>query len=263
MKLENKSHHLRIATTMVRKFINPLSDSLIEIPRLLPTVCVVCGRSVVTAIALCEPCKKALPWINSACSKCGENNALSLQLGELCSGCYLSPPPFHHCRGLFHYRAPIDTLISGFKYHARFDIGHAFSYLLAIKIQEHYDSGEKPDVLLPVPLHPHRLRTRGYNQALEIAKVVESICKIPVNSSLAYRKKDTKPQTETRSASSRRKNLASAFEINHATSSESVRSIAIIDDVVTTMATISSLSNTLSEAGMKVVDVWCIARASG
>lgn len=187
---------------------------------------------------------------------------LPLQHGDLCSGCLLRSPPFRLCRGLFHYRSPIDTLISGFKYHARFDIGHAFANLLAVKMREHYEERDKPDVLLPVPLHPHRLRTRGYNQAIEIANVVASVCKIPVNSSLASRRKDTAPQTETGSAAERRKNMLSAFAVADGILSESVRSIAIIDDVVTTMATITALSTALSSAGIEIVDVWCIARAS-
>lgn len=205
MELEKTSHCSGIPTMMGRRLVSPLGKAIREIPTLLPTICVVCSRNTTTTIALCEPCKAALPWINSACSRCGESSTVLPQLEDICSGCYLSPPPFRHCRGLFHYRSPIDTLISGFKYHARFDFGHALACLLAIEMQEHYATHEKPDALLPVPLHSHRLRTRGYNQALEIAKVVAPICKIPLNSSLASRKKDTKPQTETGSAAGRRK----------------------------------------------------------
>lgn len=228
----------------------------------MPTVCIVCGSSTVTKIALCEDCAVALPWITSACCKCGASSLLAPERTYICNGCLLSPPPFRFCRGLFHYTKPVDDLITGFKFHARFDAGHAFANLLAIKVREYYLQHTMPDVILPVPLHSNRLRTRGYNQAVEIAKVVASVCQVPMHLALVSREKDTAPQTEIGSAVDRRRNLHSAFHAVDSCAGKNVKSIAIIDDVVTTMATVFALSQVLKLQGIEVIDIWCIARAS-
>lgn len=203
-----------------------------------------------------------LPWITSACCRCGESGALPAPSSSPCNKCLLSPPPFRFCKGLLHYRTPVDALLSGFKFHARFDAGFAFSCLLAGKMGEYYGTQAKPDLIVPVPLHRNRLRIRGYNQALEIAKVVSSICNIPVSTDLATRSKDTAPQTEVDTAAARRSNMRQAFHVNDGIAGENVKSVAIIDDVVTTMATVSSLAHALRQKQGYVIDIWCVARAN-
>lgn len=241
---------------------NPVISTLKYLAEFLPTVCVVCGRSVSAKHAMCDACTRDLPWITHACCRCGETGALPQTGNSLCNKCLLSPPPFHFCKGLFHYRTPIDALLSGFKFHARFDAGHAFAFLLAGRMSEYYGTGAKPDLILPVPLHRNRLRTRGYNQALEIAKVVSSFSSIPVSNNLVSRNKDTAPQTEVDTAAARRRNMQQAFHVNDGVFGGNVKSVAIIDDVVTTMATVSSLSNALRQKQVEVIDIWCVARAN-
>ena len=242
----------------IEKSIVPTLRYLSE---LLPTVCIVCGRSVSAKFAICDACVLNLPWITHACYQCGESGALPERSGSFCNKCLLSPPPFRFCSGLFHYRTPVDALLSGFKFHARFDAGHAFATLLAGRMDEYYGTQAKPELILPVPLHTNRLRTRGYNQALEIAKVVSSLCNIPVSTKLVTRSKDTAPQTEVDTAVARRRNMQQAFNVNDSVVRGNVKSVAIIDDVVTTMATVSSLSNALRQRHVEVIDIWCVARA--
>lgn len=129
-------------------------------------------------------------------------------------------------------------------------------------MREYYTRHAAPDLLLPVPLHNNRLRTRGYNQAAEIAKTVSVRCKIPLNTTMVRRTKDTLPQTGIGTASDRLNNLHNAFQAGALTSLKNVKRIAIIDDVVTTMATIMALSDAIRSAGVETVEIWCIARAS-
>ena len=114
-----------------------------------------------------------------------------------------------------------------------------------------------PDILLPVPLHANRLRQRGYNQALELARPIAAELKLPLDIDSCRRMKATAEQVGL-SAKSRRSNIKGAFEVKD--SFEDKR-VAVIDDVMTTGSTVHELSQQLINAGAKQVDVWVCARA--
>jgi len=153
-------------------------------------------------------------------------------------------------------------MLSGFKFNARFEAGFALGSQLARHMRDYYLNHRSPDLLLPIPLHPNRLRERGYNQAIEIAKLAATSCNIPLHRQLLIRDRNTIPQTETGSAKNRLKNLHGAFRVAEVNALQNVKSIAIIDDVVTTMATVIAATKALQSAGIKNVEIWCIARAS-
>lgn len=119
-----------------------------------------------------------------------------------------------------------------------------------------------PEVLIPVPLHPLRLRARGFNQALELARVLSREVNIPLCSALVVRHRNTRPQSHL-TGSERIKNLKQAFTLACPETRVRWRHAAIIDDVVTTMATCNALAEMMKEEGVKRVDVWAIARAVG
>jgi len=114
-----------------------------------------------------------------------------------------------------------------------------------------------PDCLVPVPLHPERLRERGYNQALELARIISGRLEVPVAATLCIREKATAPQTAL-DGLERRRNLRGAFSVRKG---EVPRHIAIVDDVVTTGTTVSELARTLRRSGAQTVEVWACARA--
>jgi len=120
----------------------------------------------------------------------------------------------------------------------------------------------KPDLLIPVPLHRSRLKQRGFNQALEISKVVSKHTAIPLGDRLVQKVKNTQSQAELESALKRKRIQRRAFSFSKTDMPGSVNHIAIIDDVVTTMATVKSLATCLESRGIRQVDVWCLARAS-
>ena len=226
----------------------------------LPSTCIVCARYLTDGSNLCLECSQELPWIESACNRCG-NASLNLPLHHgVCGACRLRPQPFRRCLSLFHYRSPVDSLVAGFKFNARFDIGYALALLLANRMHRYYAEHPRPDLLIPVPLSRARLRERGYNQALEITRVVAKHLRLPVCATAVLRTRDTLPQSQLHSSHSRRRNLRQAFQIGPAPELEGVRYVAVLDDVVTTTATVSECCRALGGRGIATIDLWCLAR---
>ena len=243
----------------IAKFASELNSSWIT--TILPTVCMVCGRTCRREHSLCYPCELDLPRMGQCCNGCGLEYPPTALLANSCGECLLNPRPFSSCRNLFRYQPPINRLLAGFKFHCRFDVGCALSVLLAEHLQQIIRGVDKPDYLLPVPLHKNRLRKRGFNQALEISRVLSKHCDIPIAYDAVRKTRDTAAQTEMGSARARKSNLKRAFSVVDDSSLKSVKSIAIVDDVVTTMATVTALSHLLQSHGIRRISVWCLARA--
>lgn len=229
--------------------------------RHLPVACIICGRAAQAEYSICHYCEDALPRLSDCCARCGiELRGMSSEDAS-CNSCLVSPPGFHHCRAALPYASPIDKLIASFKFRARFDVGYSLSRVLASEFDAYYGA-HKPDVLLPVPLHRQRQRTRGFNQALEICRVLSALCDIPVCHSLLVKTRNTLAQTAMTSAPARKANLRGAFALQKSKILEDVTHIALVDDVVTTMATVETISRLLQSQLECRIDVWCLARAS-
>ena len=225
---------------------------------LLPALCLVCRRSVRREYGMCRQCEAELPWLPGSCVCCGEelNEAV-----EICSRCRLAPPEFDACFAPFAYRSPVDKLIVDFKFGAEFAGGYALSRILARFAAARWADGGRPELLLPVPLHISRLRQRGFNQALEIAKTVSAENGIPLAARAVRKSKRTPPQTEMPDARRRGANIRGAFELVDWSALKGVERVAIVDDVVTTMSTATELARLLKQAGIAEVEVCCLARA--
>ena len=118
-----------------------------------------------------------------------------------------------------------------------------------------------PQLVLPVPLHRKKLALRGYNQSAELARVIARQCNLELDVSSCRRHKATVAQ-QGLDARSRKANVKNAFELSGSGKLAAVKSVAIIDDVVTTTATVWELSVLLKGAGIETIEVWCVARAS-
>jgi ComF family protein len=114
-----------------------------------------------------------------------------------------------------------------------------------------------PECLIPVPLHPVRLRERGFNQALELARPISQQLNLPLEPHIVQRRLHTRPQSEL-SGTTRRLNLRHAF---HLAAPVPYRHVALIDDVVTTASTLNELARVLRQTGVKTIQIWAIARA--
>ncbi|MGH8400233.1 MAG: ComF family protein [Gammaproteobacteria bacterium] len=154
------------------------------------------------------------------------------------------------------YAWPLDHLIQRFKFKADLATGQLLGNLLAGFLAA--ADSPRPDCLIPVPLHPSRLRERGFNQALELARPVSRRLQVPLASGLCRRVRQTEAQSRL-DAKSRQRNLQGAFEV---TPGVAGLDVAILDDVVTTGATVAALALALRETGAREVRIWSLARAS-
>lgn len=219
---------------------------------LFPQCCYLCAKSLTSSLMICHDCHCKLPWNISACRQC----ALPLAAGKQCGACLSDPPAFNRCLTPFRYEAPISTLIVQLKFQQKLGCARILSQLLHEYIRQ--QPSYLPECIIPIPLHQQRLRQRGFNQALEIAKPLGKALNIPVLHNACYRRKNTLPQSQL-SASARRSNIASAFALRRKTVFQHV---AIIDDVMTTGHTVRALSKLLRQEGVETIDIWCCARAS-
>lgn len=218
---------------------------------LYPPRCALCGQAGVARRDLCPGCLADLPHNPSPCHRCG----IPLSDGaRLCGPCNHNPPPFDSSVIPFRYGPPLDYLLQQLKFHQRLHLAPLLGGLLAEAIL--HQGRPLPELILPVPLHPTRLRERGYNQALELARPVARQLALPVDWHGVARQRQTQAQTSLQGRE-RRKNLRNAFVVQH----ELPRHVALVDDVVTTGATVSELATTLKRSGVERVEIWAIARA--
>jgi len=244
---------------MVNNWLKRMQQHLYAAP------CILCQSSKTNSFNLCDACQQDLPWLTNGCRTC----ALPLVVPKenpdwqpVCGHCLRITPPFRQCHCLFTYDYPIDRLVTRLKFNQKPAYGRTFGKLLAAYIQRHYSPADYPDAVVPVPLHSSRFRERGFNQAYEIARSCAKDLGVPLLPQVCERIKATDHQLGL-TAAIRRKNLRNAFRItleNESESAQKLKSIALIDDVMTTGATLTELSRAFLKAGIAEVHVWCIAR---
>lgn len=224
--------------------------------RLLPGCCVQCGSASRRACDLCTDCESELPWNRSCCQRC----ALPLaHAAVLCGRCLKSAPEFDRALCPFRYEWPLDALITRFKFAADLAAGRVLAGLMAEDINARLVQSllPRPQRLMPVPLHAERLRERGFNQVVELIRPLSRALGIPADASCLRRARAT-PQQTGLTALHRRRNVRGAFAVVG-----DVRGcdIALIDDVITTAATVRECAKVLKQSGAASVQVWAIARA--
>ena len=218
---------------------------------LLPLRCLLCGAPGEHGMDLCAACAAELPRNRSCCACC----ALPLPVpAALCGECQRHAPPWQAAWAPFRYGWPLDRLEARFKFGRDLAAGR----VLATLWQREATPLPKPGLLLPVPLHTGRLRRRGYNQALELAKPLARHFGLPLRHDVLLRSRGTAAQTEL-DATSRRRNVRGAFAVR--AGSALPAHVAVLDDVMTTGATLAECARVLKRAGVRRVDVWALARA--
>lgn len=225
---------------------------------LFPPTCILCGAPGDNGLDLCAGCRDDLPGIAPCCPRCAlplpADLASSRGHASLCGACQRRPPPFSSCHAAFRYQPPLPAMVAGLKFRGRLNVLRLTGLLLAASLRE--SGAELPDAIVPVPLHRQRLRKRGYNQALELARIVGRELAVPVDDRCCERVLATKPQAELEQKA-RHTNLRGAFR---AIVDMAGRHVAILDDVVTTASTVAELARVLRRAGCRRVDVWTLAR---
>lgn len=218
-----------------------------KIKHLLPEQpCLLCGAAGQDDI-WCASCDAALPYLTDAhCPVC----ALPTWEGAVCGQCLKHPPSFRRTVAVFAYAFPLNKLILALKYGEKFQLANSLGSRLSRRISV------RPDCLVAMPLHPARLRERGFNQSLQLARSVGLQLDIPVLPFACERIRDTSSQS-TLPWKERSKNVRKAFVCSAEVSGKHV---AVVDDVMTTGATLNELALALLKAGASEVSAWVIAR---
>lgn len=223
---------------------------------LLPHHCALCAQSTDLDLALCRDCLGELPRNSNACLGCALPLPHHSGQAQHCAHCLKQAAPFSAAFSPYLYADPLSPLIHQFKFQRKLHLTPLFGHLFCnhLKLWQGYS---RPNVILPVPLHDSRLRQRGYNQSLELARVISASLAIPLNPWLAKRHKATLAQSDLNRLQ-RRQNIKLAFSVSAAVKAQH---IAIIDDVMTTTETATALTQALLDKGAAQVQVWTLARA--
>ncbi len=241
------------------KTLNPLSAAL---DFLLPERCVLCRR--ISDLGFCITCQQLLPWTECACEVCG----IHLHQPGICGRCQTRPPAYQDSTIPFRYAAPISEYIQALKYTEQLSYAGAIGKMLSLWIVKNSSQwhGSPPDTIVPIPLHRKRITQRGFNQATEIARVLNKQLGIPINHTLLKRVKNTTPQTGL-NGKMRQHNMIKAFvgqahigETKAGGNPSPHRHVALLDDVVTSGSTVRAAATALLDAGVERVSVWAIAR---
>ncbi len=217
---------------------------------LIPKRCLQCDSTINERHVVCERCYPLLPFQHHCCKRCGQNYSANT---DFCGHCLIKTPSFDRCFCPFKYESTIKELICDLKYRERPELAKSAAALLQAELLQH--NIEMPSVLIPVPMHRSRLRERGYNQASLIAKHLGKSMNIQMLSGAVVKSKKTAPQAQ-QSLVGRKKNLKGSFKINK---NFTFKSVAIIDDVVTTGTTAEEIAKILKKNGVDCVQVWGIA----
>ena len=222
-----------------------------------PPLCPVCERLLGAGRRdpLCGTCWESLeriapPW----CRCCGA----PLGIEGLCGACRVRRPPFAYARAALLYRDVVREAIHAFKFGGRRGLAVPLGDLLA-GLGTAALPGAAPDILVPVPLHPRRVRERGYNQALLLARRLAQAWGVPVAADALRRVAPTRPQTDL-DAAERRRNVRDAFAVRRPELIAG-RHVVLVDDVLTTGATAGECARILYRAGATTVGVLTVARA--
>ena len=223
---------------------------------LLPPRCLGCGTAVTAAGTLCADCWRGITFLGRPCCEaCGLPFDFDLGESALCGACARERPAFDRARAALRYDDSSRKLILGFKHGDRLHLSPAFGQWLK---RAGADLLPEADLVLPVPLHWTRLFARRYNQAAMLASSLRAAGGPPVAVDWLVRRRRTPPQGFG-NREARRRNVAGAFAMKPGRAVKGLR-VVLIDDVLTTGATVSECAKVLKRAGAAAVDVLTLAR---
>src|SRR3954469_388300 len=229
--------------------VNQILNYCVPIVRwMIAPGCPLCGGRA-NRDGVCDGCQASLPRLPRAhCPVC----AIGTPAGEPCGRCVSVPPFFDRVVAPFIYAFPVSVLIQRLKYRGEL----ACARPLAAAMANALDQEPYPDLLVAMPLTNTRLAGRGFNQAMEISRHIAAEFGLNIATGTCSRKGDGTPQTVL-PWKKRASNVRNAFTCN---ANIEGKSIAVVDDVLTTGATLNELARTLKLSGAREVIGWVAAR---
>lgn len=244
---------------MISATLSNTLDRLLNIcTKFVQQDCVLCGAGSGVEL-VCAGCRTELPPPPvPACPSCAgpvhsEPIYTNLDHRQVCGACLTHPPAYDRTIAALSYRFPADGLIQALKYRSQLPLARLFAELLGQAVSR----APRPDVLIPMPLHPDRARQRGFNQATEIAKSLAKDLDIALDTASLSRTRNTMAQAAL-PLDQRHGNVKGAFTC--AASVEALH-VAVLDDVMTSGATLNEAALALKKAGAAEVSLWVVARA--
>lgn len=208
--------------------------------------CLLCGSFNHNG-AWCKACDRGLPYLTAPhCPLC----ALPTLHGDICGRCLKRKPQFDRTLALFEYTFPLDKLVQALKFGERLMLVNGLADSLSQRVEM------RPDCIIAMPLHPTRLRERGFNQSMELARRIANNLDISLLGHACRRVRDTPPQSAL-AWKERGKNMRKAFVCSKDMSGKHV---AVVDDVMTSGASLNEISVALRNAGAHEVSAWVVAR---
>lgn len=222
----------------------------------LPRLCLFCGAAIEeeAEVAVCPECEGQIQWVESPlCTRCGKMFAHPEGGDRVCGDCQTDPPPFARARAAAMYDGPAATAITRFKF------ARKMAYL---PVMQHWlkrpgcrELVADADLLVPVPLHPKRIRNRGFNQALLLA---QGFPQVPLAREAVVRTRHTVPQVGL-NPKERKDNVKGAFAVPDPGLVKG-KNVLLIDDLFTTGSTVKECAKVLRKAGARQVEVLTVAR---
>lgn len=249
MHLKNKIRVIKAGFGMIRRrLMSPFVQSR----------CLLCKGCASLAMPLCSYCLGCLPRLSAPCLQCAL--PMPYSRAELCAQCLKKRPSFDCCLSAFLYSYPMNHVIKNIKYGQHLELIEPITHPLVEVLMRHYLEKSWPEAIIPIPLHKKKIRVRGFNQSLLLAKVITSLLPedIPclLRPGIVTKHRDTLSQ-QSLPARARHKNIKGAFTVEK---NICYKHVAIIDDVVTTAETANEVSKELKRNGIQQVDIWCLAR---
>jgi len=235
---------------------------------IFPSRCLLCHKTVDqpgerAVIEICQSCFAGLPHNKTSCICCAVPLADDVTNTVLCGRCIRIHPTFDYAYSPLRYEADVVGLVHQLKFSEKITFARSFGEIMVefllsrLSAENTLSTQIYPECILPVPLYKSRLRLRGFNQSIELARVLSKRLHIPIEYDAVRRDRSTTSQTGL-DASARRKNIKGAFSV---TQNFTAKHILIIDDVMTTGSTVNELAKTLKKNSVERVGVLSFARA--
>jgi ComF family protein len=216
----------------------------------LPSICSLCSQHHLGSLAVCDACEPYFAIIGTSCRYCALPLPNSTYL--VCGQCSIQKPAFDKVITAYRFEEPLRALLHEFKYE---DGLYLCSFLAKLMLNAFVSEDARTQCLIPVPMHTSRLRERGFNQAVELTKLLAKAVDRPYDLNLCVKIKNSTPQARL-NAKRRKQNLYGAFRTRPTT----YQHVTLIDDLLTTGSTAQELARSLKKNGIARVDVWCCAR---